>query len=176
MDDIGNGKGYAPIGEKYLRVQFYVRGEHYTIVAAATPFGFIFERIYRDGVNDDTFIDFLDYLEPRLYPDNFGIIDNASIHKTVPSRVRLEQIFNGRYRFCAPYSPHLKPIEEMFKLVKEEISFIDSQNPLNYETPVELISAVFASYHIGGENSQKCFGCWNNYFAYHNNYLNNDLA
>jgi transposase len=67
-------------------------------------------------------------LAPRIFPHQFAIIDNAAIHKTIEARIRLEDVFNGNYRFCALYSPHLKPIEKAFKLVKEEISYLEINN------------------------------------------------
>ena len=176
LDDFGNGKGYAPIGQKLMRVQFFVRGESFTVVAAATPLGFLFTRIYRGGVDEEAFIDFLNFLALRLYEnESYAIIDNAAIHRTIAVRLRLEEIFNGNYSFCATYSPHLKPIEKMFKLVKEYISFKEFDPQMNHETPDTLITEAFDQYRIGGRHADSCFGCWNDYFVQHNNFLNGNL-
>ena len=78
-DSFGAGAGYAPIGEKYMRTQFVVRGNHYSIIAAATPLGFLHHRIFIGGVNDQAFIEFLDSLAPLITPDQVGLLDNAAI-------------------------------------------------------------------------------------------------
>ena len=88
-DKFGDGPGYAPVGEKYVRVQFIVRGVHHSIIAAAMPFGFICHLVFRDGVDDYKFIEFLDVLDLHLVPSQHGIIDNASVHRTLASRIQL---------------------------------------------------------------------------------------
>ena len=108
----GTGARYAPIGEKYMRIQFVVRGNHYSIIAAAIPLGFLHHRIFIDGVNDQAFIEFLDSLAPLITPDQVGLLDNAAKHRTVDIRIRLEAVFNGRHYFCSPCTPHLKLVEK----------------------------------------------------------------
>jgi hypothetical protein len=111
----------------------------------------------------------------RIFPHQFAIIDNAAIHKTIEARIRLEDVFNGNYRFCAPYSPHLKPIEKAFKLVKEEISYLEINNFEACNHPVRLINNAFLLYHIDGPKAGSIRGCFNDYFALHENFLNGEL-
>ena len=163
------------LGEPYVRTQFIVRGKHFTVIAAANPLGFIFYRIFDGPVNDDSFIEFLNLLSINIVPDQFGIIDNASIHRTNQARIKLEEVFNGRYLFCSPYSPHLKPIEKCFKLVKAYITYLELKTIEDYRTPVDLINNAFNCFKIGGIHSGGIMGCWQDYFTLHSNYLNNDL-
>lgn len=109
---IGNTSGYAPRGERYMRTQYVVRGVHYSVIAAASPCGFLHWKIVEGSVSDDVFISFLNELSVYLIDSSFGIIDNASVHRTIDTRIRLEQSFNGRYLFCTTYHPHFKPIEK----------------------------------------------------------------
>ena len=175
IDDFGSSNGYSPIGEKYIRTQFVVRGKHYTIIAAVTPHGFICHRIFDGPVNDEAFVEFLEFLLPYVEPNQYGILDNASIHRTVDTRTKLEEVFNGRYRFCAPYSPHLKPIEKCFKLVKGWIEGMEMTNPEQYDDPIMLINAAFDQFSVGRQHANSIRGCWNIYFQLHTNFLNNEL-
>ena len=94
-DDYGCGKGYAPIGEKYMRTQFVIRGKHLTLLAAVNILGIIpCYKIFEDAVDEHSFGELLDELQPFIAAEDHSILDNASIHKTVLSRTRLEQTFN----------------------------------------------------------------------------------
>ena len=98
-----------------------------------------------------------------------GLLDNARTHYTVDARDALEEIFEGNYYFVPPYSPHLKPIERGFKLVKEYIKEHEDEALLN---PVEFIHQTFNLYSIGGEKAASVFNFWSTYVAVHNNFLN----
>lgn len=175
LDDFGSTSGYAPVGEKFTRTQFVVRGKHYSVIAAACPAGFICWRIFDGPVDDAAFLEFLRSLRPYLDENSFCIIDNAAIHHTVPARTMLEEIFFGRFRFASAYSPFLKPIEKFFALVKNWISQVELNTPEDYADPIELIDAAFRQFAIGGPQAHACLGHWNDYFELHANFLNNQL-
>ena len=174
-DCFGTGKGYAPVGEKFMRTQFVVRGKHHTIIAAATPLGFLSHRIFLEGVNDQAFIEFMDSLVPLISPEQVGLLDNAAIHRTEDTRVTLEAAFHGNYHFCSPYSPHLKPVEKCFSLVKRYISYLESSTPYDFADTVGLIHNAFMQFRIGGPQADSIMGNWNDYFVLHNHYLNGSL-
>lgn len=75
----------------------------------------------------------------------------------------LEEIFGGNYWFSAPYSPHLKPIEPCFALVKEWIRNHEDEATMD---PIgTIISRAFTVFSIGGERADSIRGHWNGYFA-----------
>ena len=62
-------------------------------------------------------------------------------------RIRLNQIFIGRFTYCSRYSPDFKPVERLFALVKQEIrSRYDNHNL----DPVVTIVEVFNLFIVGG--------------------------
>jgi hypothetical protein len=75
-------------------------------------------------------------------------------------RETLEQVFEGRYQYCAPYSPHLKPVEHGFSLVKAYIQQWDDQ----IVDPVQLINQAFRNYSTKpGYNGHALYGSFNVY-------------
>ena len=77
----------------------------------------------------------------------WGIVDNAATHHTDDVRIRLNQIFRGRFTYCSRYSPDFKPVERLFALVKQEIrSRYDNHNLDPVFTNVE----VFNLFIVGG--------------------------
>jgi transposase len=134
-----------------------------------TPFGFLCWDIIEGTVDEDIFSAFLDNtLSPLLTASQIGIIDNASIHHTVRSRISLEQVFNGKYYFSPPYSPHLKPIEGCFALVKNYIRQNEHQALNN---PLQYLHHAFTQFSIGHQFSNKILGHWKGYITA-NNYFN----
>ena len=83
-DDFGCGKGYALVGEKYIRTQFVVRRKNLTLCAACNYLGVInCFKIFEGPVDEHCILEFLNDLEQFLAPQDIGIADNASIHHTV---------------------------------------------------------------------------------------------
>ena len=101
-------------------------------------------------------------------PGQYCILDNATIHHALASRLMLEDVFNNLYYFCPPYSPHLKPIEPCFALVKEWIRKHENEALLN---PVEYINKAFQLHAVGGANADAVRGHWRLYFANHQAFL-----
>ena len=111
-------------------------------------------------------------IQPRI---NNGtsvcMIDNASIHHTHDSRDMFQQVFEGLYYYSPPYSPHLKPIEPSFALVKEFIRDNEEQAVLN---PVGFIDYAFLQFAIDGPRANSVRGHWNKYVNLYANYLRNN--
>lgn len=140
----------------------------FSIVAALSPQGFFAHSIYEGGIGADEFTQFLNLLEPRMEAGRaWGIIDNAAIHLTDAVRIRLEESFHACFTYCARYSPHLKPIERVFALVKEYIRY-NEQRAL--QDPVGVISEAFELFCIGGPRAHVIHNFFNLYRRVRYNY------
>ncbi len=104
---------------------------------------------------------------PFVTVRHFCVIDNASIHNHYDSRVALQHVFNGHYFFSARYSPHLKPIETCFAMIKSYIRLHESQAQL---APVQFIQSAFKLYSVTGPQGFECRGHFNGYFANHEHF------
>ena len=109
-------------------------------------------------------------MHPLLGEESFGIFDNsnARIHHVLRSRITLEDVFHGMYRFVPPYSPNLKPIEPCFALVKNWLRQHENEALLN---PVVYINRAFDIHSIGGERAASVMGHWRLYFENHQYFL-----
>lgn len=58
-----------------------------------------------------------------------------------------EDVFNGLYDFCAPYCPHLKPIEKGFSNVK---GWIREHEDEALSHPVQFLNEAFELYSVTG--------------------------
>ena len=116
--------GYSPKGEDCVVNQFVIADKTYSTMAAATCNGFLSWQIFDVPVTGDMFTAFVEnHLSLYVTLDSVAMLDNALIHKTISSRRALERCFNGKYFYCAKYSPQLKPIEKCFALVKAHIPY-----------------------------------------------------
>jgi transposase len=159
-------KGWAPIGDECIKQQICIGSKTYSTIAAVTPSGYIAWEIIEGNVTHDIFLHFLQMrLQPVLQPEQIAILDNARIHHVQEVRDCLENIFDGAYFFVPPYSPHLKPIEKCFKLVKE---WIRDNEDAALGNPVRYINSAFEQFSIGGPRVESIFGCWSDYFNNHN--------
>jgi len=155
--------GYAPIGDECLKEQIMINGTAYCTIAAVSPLGFVCWQIFEGNIGHEEFINFINIsLEPFLIPDNVVVLDNATSHHFPDSRIALEAVLNGNYFYSARYSPHLKPIEPCFALVK---NWLRNHEDEAVQNPVGTINRAFNLYSIGGENAQSVRGHWNGYFA-----------
>lgn len=153
--------GYSPIGEECIVNQFIIGGRSFSTICAACPLGIRYYRI-KEGINTgDDFIDFLEELSFHLVAEDFGILDNCSIHKRDDVRVELERVFQGDYLYIAKYSPHLNPIERIFALVKNHIRDNEEEALVN---PEAFLNRAFTRFSVGGEGAESVFGHWDDYF------------
>ena len=163
--------GYAPEGEPCIKDQILINNVAYSTIAAVTPFGFMCWRIHEGNIDHHDFISFLtEEVSPHVLPSHHLVLDNATIHHAPETTVFLEEIFGGNYWFSAPYSPHLKPIEPCFALVKEWIRNHEDEATMD---PVGTINSAFEMFSIGGERSDAIRGHWNGYFANYDFFLQN---
>ena len=166
--------GYSPEGEECLKDQIIINNVAYSTIAAVTPFGFLAWRIHEGNIDHDAFTAFMvDSVAPFITPEHHLVLDNATIHHYPTTRIALQDIFNGQYWYSAPYSPHLKPIEPCFALVKEWIRNHEDEAMLD---PVGTIGRAFRMFEIGGELAGSIRGHWNGYFENHAGYLENLIA
>jgi transposase len=162
--------GYELIGRPCIVHQINLGGKTYCTIAAVTPNGFLCWQIFDTTVDAEMFCRFLrDELAVYLSPENNLIIDNASIHHTADVRIELETVTGGNYYFVPPYSPHLKPIETCFSLIKRDV-MRDNRSELE---PVAAINRAFTKYRVGGLSAHEIRPHWNIYFHLHG-FLNRD--
>ena len=156
--------GFAPEGEVCIKDQIIINNTAYSTIAAVTPMGFMAWRIFEGNIDHIEFISFLiEDISPHILPHHHVVLDNATIHHAQETRIALEEIFVGNYCYSARYSPHLKPIEPCFALVKEWIRNHEDEATLD---PVGTINEAFAMlFAIGGERANSVRGHWNGYFA-----------
>jgi len=156
--------GYSsPEGEDCIKDQIIINNTAYSTIAAVTPLGFMAWRIHEGNIDHNDFISFLvDEVSPHILPHHNVVLDNATIHHVPETRVALENIFGGNYCYSARYSPHLKPIEPCFALVKEWIRNHEDDATLD---PVGMINRAFMLFATGGERADSVRGHWNGYFA-----------
>jgi transposase len=162
--------GWSPKGQECTVRQIAIGGKSYCTIAAVSPRGFIYWEIYEGTVDGAVFVSFLRNLRIFLMPDQFGIVDNAAIHHTEDAREALENCFvGGRYAFCAKYSPHLKPIERCFALVK---NWVRERDEAAVRNPIQVINAAFDNYSVGKPGASSVRGHWVGYFNMYDAYLN----
>ena len=166
-DSFRHRVSHAPRGVPPVREQIIIGNRTFSTLAALGVHGIICYSIYEGTIGADEFMQFLDVVEPRLLPENWSIIDNARIHHTIETTIRLELRLHGRYTYCARYSPHLKPIERVFALIKEYVRQNEQRALLN---PVGVISEAFDLYSVGGARGGNVYNMFNLYRRAHYNY------
>lgn len=163
--------GWGEKGARCVRHQIILQGNTYAVMAAYSTKGFLFYNIYDGTVTGSDVAKFLENLKVRegITPTSYLIFDNASNQKTEEVKIAAENEFDGRFMYCSPYSPELKPVEHGFSNVKEYIRQRDNL----YEwvnNPVGLIKEAFNYYskdQSGGECARNHFQI---YFDNHANY------
>jgi len=164
--------GWSPIGEECIKQKILIGTRSFCVIAAYTPDGFLCWETYEMNVTAFEFNHFLETrVAPLLAPDNFLILDNAATHHTDEVRIVLQQITHGNYRFSPPYSPHLKPIEKGFALIKAYIKQNEDEALLR---PVAFINQAFALHGIGGARASSAKGHWSGYFGAREVFLNDE--
>lgn len=141
--------GWSPEGEEALRIQITIGGKAYTVIAAYTPLGFISWEIFEGPVTHNEFKHFIETnVAPLVNEDSIGLLDNASIHKTVDVFTALNTIFQGGFMFSPPYSCDLKPIELGFSNVKHWLCENEEDAARD---PIGAINHAFYRYSIYSE-------------------------
>jgi transposase len=144
--------GWAPPGEVVKCMQITINNISYPVHAAYTVNGFVHWKVFQSNVTvtEETVKDFVRELATKniILENSFALLDNASNQRSRIVRIALEEVFRGKYCYCAPYAPWLKPIEKGFSLVKRLI------RSLEYDTswrnnPIGLINHAFHHYSAG---------------------------
>lgn len=165
-DDFRNRVAHAYRGKPSVRTQIVIGTRTFSVIACLSVYGFICYSIYEGNIGSEEFNQFLRLLQPRLLPNHWNIIDNARIHHTIETRIHMDQIFNGRWTYCARYSPHLKPIELAFSLIKRYLRDNELRAQLN---PVALITEAFEIFSVGGARADSVYNMFNLYRRAHYN-------
>ncbi|TFY62431.1 hypothetical protein EVG20_g6705 [Dentipellis fragilis] len=113
--------GWAPIGNRARRRDFFVRGKRYSILPAISLDGILHLDVFDRPVTGDLFSgfisDLLDQMQPFPNRNSVIVMDNASIHKVPGIREAIEE-HGMRLLYLPAYSPDLNPIEEAFSFIK----------------------------------------------------------
>jgi transposase len=124
--------------------------------------GFLCSEIFEGTISDEQIIEFIDTkVRPLCSPDSVCIIVNAKYHHTHAARGYLEQVLNGKYAFSPACSPHLKPVERAFSLVKTWLREHEEQAT---QDPVEWLNRAFEHFASGGPGAGSLLGHWDMYF------------
>ena len=140
--------GWAPVGESAYFNQIFINGVPYSTIAAYSMKGFLCWNIYEGSVTATEVIHFITTsLCTYINESSYCILDNATVHGTDPCLVELESVCRGRFKFCPPYSPELKPIERGFANVKRYAREHENEAGID---PVGLINRAFHIYSLNG--------------------------
>ena len=156
--------GWATIGKEAYALQVIIRGKTFAVHAAVCKDGFLAWQVYECHVTSAEVCKFISNNLAQVFPANaFLILDNASNQKHASVQMAMEGYLKGRYFYCSPYSPELKPIERAFSMVRSWIR--------NHENdPAEsrdLIQQAFQLYSVEGERG---YHCHNLFRLYDENY------
>jgi transposase len=166
-DDFFARYGWALHNERCERFQISIAGDIYAVMAAYTIKGFIYWEVFGITVTSKEVVGFLTNLREHTLPDSFLILDNAPNQTTAEVVSVLSTLYEGMYKYCAKYSPELKPVERGLSNVKDFIRERDSLSEWR-DKPWELIEAAFVHYSDEGLGSSAA----NNHFQLY--YDNND--
>ena len=156
--------GWATIGEEAYALQLIIRGKTYAVHAAVCEDGFLAWQVFECNVSAVEVVSFIrEKLAPVFPDDAYLILDNASNQKHASVQEAMERDLKGRYFYCSPYSPELKPIERAFSMVRAWI-----RNHENDPTAsLDLIEEAFQLYSVLGERG---FHCRNLFHLYDENH------
>ena len=170
--------GYAPRGQVAVKTQFHINGRSFSSICAYSPVGVLAFKIVEESINSEMLINFLLLLKifsslnielaAAFLPNMVGLFHNAQIYHTAPVRGIMEQIFEGRYLFAAPYSPDLKPVERLFAVVK---NLLRDREDEAVADPFGVLSECFEMFLPGGPKSAMAQNHFRLYRDNHNMWL-----
>ncbi|MEM6963296.1 MAG: IS630 family transposase [Bacteroidota bacterium] len=158
-----NMSAYVPYG-------WQPKGEYIEITPTKTPSLQIFGLVSLDNrfdgysckgsVNSATVIAFLDDFQTRIKQPTVVVLDNAPVHHSTEFEAKIE-VWKQKdlYIFFLPkYSPHLNPIEILWRKLKYEwIHYEDLENQQQLEKPVYEILNQFGNRYTIIFKEQKCW-------------------
>ena len=158
--------GRSVKGKRCYRRQIKIGTKYYCVIAAMGTKGFICWRIFEGTMKSDEFQKFLDETYELFHKEgHHGLFDNAKTHKTSEAIRRINMVFRGLFNFVPPYSPHLKPIERGFSMIRSYLRANSREAILN---PIKVLNDAFHNYSTLGPSGYKCRKLFN---SYKNNHL-----
>ena len=142
-----------PKREALQTQQIKIGTRQFSTLAACYIDGFVpCWQIYEIPITSEIFCE---WLQNKVQPyvsrgTTVCMIDNARIHHSIESRAMLDQVYDQNCCFVSRYSPHLKPIESCFALVKQYIRRNELEAVRN---PIEFINRAFQQFAVGGTQS-----------------------
>ena len=167
-DEFQEKYGFAIEGQKAMTTQLKIGNRCYSAIAAYSTRGFRYWKIVEGTTNAEIFQDFLSELEEFVEEDEYCILDNCSIHKTLQSLARLMNVFNDRYKFLPRYSPHWNPIELAFSQIKRYLRSREHIILRDGSDPIAEINQAFFLYSEHGSESDSAAGNWSKYVKNYN--------
>ena len=171
-DNLRNKWAWSLVGQEANVDQqpIEVLGYSFSIISIYTQFGFLVWRIYEGTITSLEVEDFLRQdVDPLVQQGHFLILDNAANHGTLRVRNALEDIFQGRFDFCPPYSYDIKPCEKGFSMVTAWLRD-RSDNCITLQDAIDLIDEGFQVHSTTGEYGSRAFNHFSqlqqNHFVY----------
>jgi len=140
--------GYAPVGRPALRTQIFIGTRSFSVICIVGYEGVEAWKVHEGMINGEIFETFItDHVAPIILAGDYGILDNAAIHKTESCLASLEFAFQGFFSFCPPYTPWVKPVELVFALAKR---FLRANEIAALADPEYWINLAFERYSLTG--------------------------
>lgn len=116
--------GYAPRGEVCIVDDNFVRRERHTVVGIISIYEFLTRKMQAGSMNTADYTGFIiiDALA-ELTPGDKLIFDNAGIHE-YEFYIRILGFLGVTVYWLPPYSPHLNPIELVWRGMKKKMSSV----------------------------------------------------
>ena len=115
--------GYARRGARIAR-QLHTHHRHRaTLIMAVTTTGIAHWQLLQGSTTASRFADFINSPQIRALPQSTLLLDNAAFHKTA-SVASAAAAVGKTIAFLSPYSPHFQPIEHVFSVLKQRLSYM----------------------------------------------------
>jgi transposase len=145
--------GYAPKGDVSEKTQIVIGGRSFSVICMLGYLCVEVVTVHEGSINSTVFKAFIEE-ECTAVIDTaageWGIYDNASMHKQVDVKLAIDHLFRGNWSFVPPYSPFLEPVEHLFALVKQ---FLRDHEDEARAAPEAWIYRAFARYEPGGSQA-----------------------
>jgi hypothetical protein len=140
--------GYAPTEELALRSKFCINGKQYNAICAYSPIGVLAYRVFQGVIDIKAFQSFLENdVNNSVLPDMIGLLDYPTIPYPQGVRNAMHKAFDGNYLFAPPFSPDMKPVEQLFAEVSKELTLRTEDAILD---PIGVISECFELFTVTG--------------------------
>lgn len=171
-EDFLQHRGYAPEGEPAVAAQFKIGDRAFSVIAAMVPAGFAAWTIFDENVTSMHVENFITTKVAPLAYGKRGLLDNATTHHNPNVYAAMDAAFAGQWLYCSPYSPHLKPIERGFNLIKQ---YIQDHEVEAVNDPVKWINKAFQIYSVLGPRGGRCRNFFNTYERLHQSFLDGNI-